>query len=111
MSKITLDSIYNAFLELNKIVIGIKDDIVGIKDEIVVIKEKQDKILVRVINLEEESKENAAFRERTDKDISYIKSMLEKDAKKQEIHEMEHSANVVAHDRFETRITSLEKAK
>ena len=40
-----------------------------------------------------------------------MKLMLDKDAKKQEIHEMEHEANLAAHDRLDTRIIVLEKAR
>lgn len=68
-------------------------------------------MFLELMNLKEWASAKDFSNKKISKDISFIKTIVENDATKQKNHEAEHTANVSAHDRFETRIKILEKAK
>lgn len=70
---------------------------------------KVDKLSLDVFELKETVNARTEDIKDIKSDIVVIKKILEKDAKKQKIHEEEHVANIGAHDRFENRIIRVEK--
>jgi hypothetical protein len=118
MSKITNEQIFELLTGMQETVVEMKEDIVGIKEAQTEMKEAQtemkevlDGLIVKFVGLDEkldgEIKKNIKTRE----EVAFIKAIIEKDAKKQLDHEIEHTSNIAAHDRFEARIVALEKSK
>jgi hypothetical protein len=90
---------------------GMQESIGGILEMQTEMKETQEKLMLAVVDdgvrlkaLEDNYTDMAA-------DVKEIKRMVEKDAKKQQDHEIEHTSNIAAHDRFEARIGVLEKSQ
>jgi len=70
--------------------------------------DKIDKILIKQINVESELK-NVKENMMTKEDKSEILNVANEIKKKFDDHKTEHAANQAAHDRFEERITTVEK--
>lgn len=72
------------------------------------LEENQDKFLVRLMNVEDNVNDNTKKINKMEVDLADVRSIVEKDAKDQADHKLEHISNIAAHDRFERRISKIE---
>ncbi len=91
-----------------------KDDLKNFatKDELNKLSNKVDKVVVGLVNTQEELKEvkeRMVTKDDFQKKTSEILNAIDSFAKKVDNVEIEQTANLAAHDRFETRITRVEK--
>jgi len=69
--------------------------------------EKTDKLLTEIITTSDNVRELKNRVDGMDEKIDVIIGMLEKNAKKDSDHEIEHVSNIAAHDRFQNDIDQI----